>query len=383
MQVVYSKQEAPKTLAKSIFLAGPSPRGPEDPSWREEALEILESLGYDGVTFVPLPEDGQWPKVYDDQVDWETRCLNMADVVVFWVPRDLERLPAFTTNVEFGLWLESGKAVLGYPEGAAKMRYLDWHARRAGLPVFDTLEATLREAVERLGDGVERTGGERFVPLHIWRTPQFARWHEAQTGAGNRIDGARVVWTFSPDRGGGPFFWALHMDVHVGSEGRNKTIEVVLSRPDVSTVVAFRRGDTPETTFVALVREFRSPASTSDAFVLEVPGGSSHDTERDPAATAVDEFSEETGLAIHPKDLKTIGNRQCLATMSTHRATAFSYELSDSELEFLRAEAGRPKGVTEDTERTYVEVRTLAEIISGQAEVDWSNLGMIMAAIRL
>ena len=45
---------------------------------------------------------------------------------MFWVPRVLPDMPAFTTNVEFGYWLHSGKVIYGRPDDATKIKYLDW-----------------------------------------------------------------------------------------------------------------------------------------------------------------------------------------------------------------------------------------------------------------
>ena len=58
-------------------------------------------------------------------------------------------MPAFTTNVEFGLLASSGKRVLGAPTDAKKMTYLHALAKRYNVPVFDTLFDTLVEAVYR------------------------------------------------------------------------------------------------------------------------------------------------------------------------------------------------------------------------------------------
>lgn len=131
----------------SIFLAGPTPRDSETKSWRPQALELLKD--FDGEVYVPETSDGQWRHNYDDQIIWETRYLEQAKVILFWVPRDLISMPAFTTNVEFGLWLKSGKIVYGHPEQAQKMKYLDWHARQTGLTVYTTLEETITTAVEK------------------------------------------------------------------------------------------------------------------------------------------------------------------------------------------------------------------------------------------
>lgn len=135
-------------LPKSIFLAGPTPRDASAQSWRPEALAILETLGFDGQVFIPenatwLPHDTH----EDGQVPWEWEALSLATVIVFWVPRVLDHMPALTTNVEFGLFANSGKVVLGYPQTAAKMKYLDRLAQRFHVPVFDSLHATLMAAV--------------------------------------------------------------------------------------------------------------------------------------------------------------------------------------------------------------------------------------------
>ena len=34
--------------------------------------------------------------------------------------------PAFTTNVEFGQWIHTGKILYGRPDEARKIKYLDW-----------------------------------------------------------------------------------------------------------------------------------------------------------------------------------------------------------------------------------------------------------------
>lgn len=57
MKVSYS--DAPVVMGeKSIFLAGPTVRKEqqqdwEKGSWRNEAIEILQELGFDGIVYVP------------------------------------------------------------------------------------------------------------------------------------------------------------------------------------------------------------------------------------------------------------------------------------------------------------------------------------------
>ena len=100
--------------------------------------------------FIPLPRDGVYLVEYDKQVNWELEHLNKANVIMFWIPRDLKNLPGFTTNVEYGMFLKSGKIVLGYPAGAPKMKYLDMVARMNNVPVSNDLNETIKIALSIL-----------------------------------------------------------------------------------------------------------------------------------------------------------------------------------------------------------------------------------------
>lgn len=114
-------------LGKSIFLAGPTPRSQDVDSWRPHALEILEKrLNFTGTVMVP--EHRHWDRNYDfiSQVEWEWEGLENCDHIVFWVPRELKTMPAFTTNVEFGSYVRSGRAHYGRPDNSPKNDYLDW-----------------------------------------------------------------------------------------------------------------------------------------------------------------------------------------------------------------------------------------------------------------
>lgn len=125
MEINYSDQEVIKGK-KSIFLAGPTPRSESVVSWRTEACKKLEELGFDGVVYVP--EYSTWkPKAdYTEQAMWERIALTEATVILFWIPRSLPDMPAFTTNVEFGYWLHTNKVIYGRPDNAEKIKYLDW-----------------------------------------------------------------------------------------------------------------------------------------------------------------------------------------------------------------------------------------------------------------
>ncbi|WP_433324742.1 nucleoside 2-deoxyribosyltransferase domain-containing protein [Spirillospora sp. CA-294931] len=369
--VVYAREEPPERWDAAVFLAGPSPRSPEVASWRPEAVALLcERWAHAGRLVVFSPEHRH--DRYDDylgQIDWEERCLHLSDVVLFYVPRDLATMPALTTNVEWGVWHDSGRVVFGAPPEAPRNRYLLHYAAKFDVPTATDLPGTVDAALAVVGEGASRAEGECEVPLLIWRTDPFRRWYRAQRGAGNTLLGARLVWRFGAH-------WALHVQVHVAAEGRVKANEVVLARPDISTVLLYRPGPTLDETTVVLVREFRSPATTPDGFVHELPGGSGP---ADPLERAHAEVAEETGLAIDAARLRAHSDRQVAATLSAHRAHLYSAEITEAELEWLRA-AG-PGGVAADGERTHVEITTYGALRRDRL-VDWSTLGMVAEALE-
>jgi 8-oxo-dGTP pyrophosphatase MutT (NUDIX family) len=373
--VVYFDDEPPAAWDASVFLAGPAPAA----SWRSQAVELLtRRWDAGGRLVVFLPESRAGARV--DRLEWEERALTLADVMIVWVLCTTDAPSAATIGMGPGAWYDSGRLVLGAPSDTPKHHELLRQADRHGIPVATTVAGVVEAALRDIGSGAPRAGGEREVPLPIWRTGSFQRWYTTQRAAGNTLLGARVVWTFRVGPGRRfVFYWALHVRVHVAAEHRVKDNEVVLSRPDISVVALYRRGRSLDDTTVVLVREFRSPASTPDGTVHELPGGSGLEPAT-PLSRAADEVEEETGLAIDVGRIRTHGSRQLAATVSAHHAHLFSAEITDDELDRLRADRGRPHGVVGDTERTWVEVTTFREIRTGDL-VDWATLGMIAEAL--
>lgn len=175
MKVYHAGQSLPvvddkySCLDGSIFLAGPTPRTKESLSWRPKALDLLREMKFTGSVFVPETVDWWWLGDYDRQVDWEWQALGLASCVLFWVPRELKEMPAFTTNVEFGFMvgLRPDLIVLGYPENAKKTRYLASLSKHVDrfhrffhyddepldpIPTVNTLRRALELAVEKVND---------------------------------------------------------------------------------------------------------------------------------------------------------------------------------------------------------------------------------------
>lgn len=149
MNIVYSGEYNPLIADYSIFLAGPTARKGQTLEWRKEAIQYFNELKFTGNLFVPEPKTGQWPN-YEHVIDWELEHLNLADIILFWVPRNIEtQIYAFTTNVEFGYHIAKNptKVFYGRPDTSDNNRYLDFLYRkyRKAEPVNDL--RTLVQAV--------------------------------------------------------------------------------------------------------------------------------------------------------------------------------------------------------------------------------------------
>jgi ADP-ribose pyrophosphatase YjhB (NUDIX family) len=132
---------------------------------------------------------------------------------------------------------------------------------------------------------------------------------------------------------------------------------------------------------VILVKEFRSPVRNKEGFVFECIGGSSF-KDGNPVNIAQSELKEETGIEIDPLRFKACGTRQVASTLSAHHAVVYAAALSKDEINKIEESVkNKTFGVAEDTEKTYVVVCKVQDLLDGKIPVDWANLGMILSAI--
>lgn len=395
MQLVFSDQAFPTTITKSMFLAGPSPRKAEQFDWRHNALKYLEEINYTGTVFIPIPKDKFYGNddqpgwTYYGQIEWEKTGRNMADVILFWVDREIDihdkdlGMPGFTTNVEFGKDLNSGKIFYGRPDSAPKCRYLDNLYEELDKPVINTLEKLIDQVVDYLGEGALRQDGETYVPLFIWNSEQFQSWYGQLKTVGNKLIEAKLLHhaTFSNKA---VFCYILWVNVWVEAEQRFKSNEFVFARKDISSVVAYYRPENfpMEDTQIVLVKEFRSPVNNKKGFVYELPGGSSVNADLDPRENAKNEMHEEAGLDITDfSRFHFVGERQMLATLSSHKAQVYSIALTAEEFIKVSEYANNKTtfGIQADSEITYVEFVKLKDL--KETCLDYSMLGMIYEAM--
>lgn len=112
----------------------------------------MKDLGFDGIVYVPEFSTEEIRDNYDNQAMWEREALTISTVILFWIPRSLPDMPAFTTNVEFGYRLHTKKVIYGRPDHAVKIKYLDWlYKIDYDLDPIDNLNELLQKAVQMVG----------------------------------------------------------------------------------------------------------------------------------------------------------------------------------------------------------------------------------------
>lgn len=393
MQLVFSESyfddQENDTVTKTIFLAGPSPRFKEgdvvQPHWRHTAVAKLEELGYDGIVFIPCTEEeftlGAKIKQdvnYDHQFEWEQLALHRADIIFFYVART-DEFPGLTTNIEFGMFKESGRTIYARPDDAKSVRYLDMMAKKDGLEVYD-LDGGLSEALKRIGDGAVRRGLECKVPLLFWRADQFQDWYISLKNRGNRLLAfeAKSVITIGEEHT--LFGFSAWVSIWIANEDREKSCEWIFSRTHTSYTVPFFTNPDGSRSYV-LVRDFRSTVVNKKGYVYELPGGSLEEG-LDPRDNAIKELFEETGLDLTMvKDrLIPMGIIQAYAIFSTNLVLPYAVELNKREFDFLMDKVKQGETLGENAEEVIKLCIMNERSINGNLEtfpIDLTTLGLI------
>ena len=108
--IICSPEELPDRKTKwYVFLAGPIQGAPQ---WQFEVPNIP------GVLYLSPRREDYTGFDYAEQFKWETIGLLISDVVLFWIPPEIEsvagRSYAQTTRTEFGEYLARGKKIITF-----------------------------------------------------------------------------------------------------------------------------------------------------------------------------------------------------------------------------------------------------------------------------
>lgn len=135
--------KSPNKVPKSVFLAGSIEMGKAIDWQKQMALELNDCIIYN-----PRRDDwdSSWIQTIDnpkffEQVNWELNCLDKADIIaLYFVPETMSPI----SLLELGLYAESGKLVVGCPEGFWRKGNVDIVCDRYGIPNANTLEGLIK-----------------------------------------------------------------------------------------------------------------------------------------------------------------------------------------------------------------------------------------------
>jgi hypothetical protein len=131
-----------------VFLAGPIQGAPK---WQFELPEIENVMWIS-----PRRDDGAVlnDETHRQQMEWETQALRTANIILFWIPEEVEHVEgrgyAQTTRFELGENLGRGKRIImGVHDNFPGRLYFEYKAYKYPV-IHNTVYHTLEECVEAL-----------------------------------------------------------------------------------------------------------------------------------------------------------------------------------------------------------------------------------------
>ena len=86
------------------------------------------------------------PDMEDEQIKWELDALEKADLIMMWFPAAAKAPVSF---LETGLYMSSGKLVIGVEQGFYRQRNLELTCGYYGIPIWNSLDELVEEVTRR------------------------------------------------------------------------------------------------------------------------------------------------------------------------------------------------------------------------------------------
>ncbi|MGW2858318.1 hypothetical protein [Streptomyces sp. NPDC001205] len=350
--------------------------------WRQTALDALREAwtGF-GRLVVFVPRQGDGSPMTTEHDEWVTRAVSCADEIIV-------RCPSGAAGpLQQGLLADSptaavcGRLVVMAPDGEPDPLLSRWLERHAA-PVADGAAEAAAIAIERIGRGRDRKGGERDVPLLAARTTGYFWWSSALRDAGRALVSAEIEWVHNDeDTGHRALWWSMrarirHADYHV-------TSELLLCHPMMTSVVAYRRREKWTDCELVLVPCGNSLSSSP---VREAPKGlalrlptiltdfSGGGDQRERGRRTLHEL---LGLDdIDTDRLRTLGGRNDSSLVAANRNVTV-LELTEDELASL---SSRNNGATGSAAGTPLVIYRVADLLA-EPVCDWATVGAITRAV--
>jgi len=143
----------------SIFLAGPIVRGKEN-DWHENAYKIFEKMlenpiykrfNFDVNLITPKRQIILDDKKLVNQIENEKDAMNKSQLIMFWIPREMNKMIGMSTQFELGYWYSKNykKLIVGIPKNAEKVRYIKEFMKN-DIQFYNTLDETIQMVLDKM-----------------------------------------------------------------------------------------------------------------------------------------------------------------------------------------------------------------------------------------
>jgi hypothetical protein len=135
MTTVVTAPETTRAEGFKVYLAGAIDMGAAV-DWQAQVIEALNDLP-SLILFNPRRAHFT-PDMETEQIEWELNAMDAADLIFLWFPKDA-RAPV--SLFEAGLFMDSGKLLIGAEHGFYRRRNLELTCPRHGVPcVYSALD---------------------------------------------------------------------------------------------------------------------------------------------------------------------------------------------------------------------------------------------------
>ena len=149
MTTVITAPDSYRTRGFMIFLAGAIDMGRAD-EWQHKIISMLQHND-DLVLLNPRREEFT-PDTLDPQIRWELNALTRVDAIIMWFPKGAA---APISLLETGLYMTSGKLIIGAEAGFYRRRNLELTCEYYGVALHETLGQIAEAALIRYEAVVE------------------------------------------------------------------------------------------------------------------------------------------------------------------------------------------------------------------------------------
>jgi hypothetical protein len=127
----------------TVYLGGAIDMGKAE-NWQRQVIEDLDEL--DELVLLNPRRSRFTEDTLDEQILWELKAMDAASTVLIWFPRNAK---APVSLLEAGLYMRSGKLIVGAEHGYFRRRNLEFTCHYYGVPLWDRLQDLVSEVKSR------------------------------------------------------------------------------------------------------------------------------------------------------------------------------------------------------------------------------------------